>query len=85
MRKQKWSDFFGALCATATVAGVVATANHMQKKYGVKSVSSLMDYKRIANYALDKFLFDNEKLLASIEEKINKVKVTETEKNNEQI
>lgn len=31
MRKQKWSDFFGAVCATATVALVAASAKHVQK------------------------------------------------------
>ena len=48
MRKQKWSDFFGAVCAATTVALVAASAKHVQKKYGVRNVSTLMDYKKIA-------------------------------------
>ena len=46
MRKQKWSDFFGAVCAATTVALVAASAKHVQKKYGVRNVSTLMDYKK---------------------------------------
>ena len=63
MRKQKWSDFFGAVCGAATVAAVALGAKHMQKKYGVRNVSALMDYQKVANYAFEKLVLDNEKLL----------------------
>ncbi len=70
MRKQKWSDFFGAIYGTATIAAVALGAKHMQKKYGIRNVSSLMDYKRIANYAFEKFVLDNEKLLDAVGSKM---------------
>ncbi len=79
MRKQKWSDFFGAVCATATVALVAASAKHVQKKYGVRNVSTLMDYKKIANYAFEKLVLDNDKLLESVGTKLTTAKAQETE------
>ncbi|MGN0519497.1 MAG: hypothetical protein ACI4LB_02040 [Candidatus Fimenecus sp.] len=80
MCKQKWSDFFGAVCATATVAIVAASAKHMQKKYGVRNVSALMDYKKVANYAFEKLVLDNDKFLAGVGAKLAAAKVEETEK-----
>lgn len=74
MRKQKWSDFFGAICASAAVATVAAAAHHVQKKYGVKNVSTLMDYKKVGNYALEKLVFDNDKLFDSISMKLTAAK-----------
>lgn len=70
MRKQKWSDFFGAVCGAATVAAVALGAKHMQKKYGVRNVSTLMDYKKVANYAFEKLVLDNEKLLDAVGSKM---------------
>lgn len=70
MQKQKWSDFFGLLCASATVAVVAASARHMQKKYGVRNVSSLLDYKKVANDAVEKLLFDNDKLFEMVGDKL---------------
>lgn len=70
MRKQKWSDFYGAVCGAATVAAVALGAKHMQKKYGIRNVSSLMDYKKIVNYAFEKFVLDNEKLLDAVGSKM---------------
>lgn len=70
MRKQKWSDFYGAVCGAATVATVALGAKHMQKKYGIRNVSSLMDYKKIVNYAFEKFVLDNEKLLDAVGSKM---------------
>lgn len=80
MRKQKWSDFFGAVCATATVALVAASAKHAQKKYGVRNVSTLMDYKKIANYAFEKLILDNDKLPEIVGAKLAVAKAEETEK-----
>jgi len=71
MRKQKWSDFYGAIFGAVTVAAVALGAKHMQKKYGVRNVSSLMDYKKIANYAFEKFVLDNEKLLDAVGSKMS--------------
>lgn len=70
MRKQKWSDFFGAVCGAATVAAVALGAKHMQKKYGVRNVSSLMDYQKVANYAFEKLVLDNEELLYAVGSKM---------------
>lgn len=70
MRKQKWSDFFGAVCGSATVTAVALGAKHMQKKYGVRNVSTLMDYKKVANYAFEKLVLDNEKLLDAVDSKM---------------
>ena len=80
MRKQKWSDFFGVVCATATVALVGASAKHVQKKYGVRNVSTLMDYKKIANYAFEKLILDNDKLPEIVGAKLAVAKAEETEK-----
>lgn len=80
MHKQKWSDFFGAVCAATTVGVVAAGAKHMQKKYGIKNVSTLMDYKQIVNYAFEKLVWDNDKLLESIVSKLASPKAEETEK-----
>ena len=80
MRKQKWSDFFGAVCATATVALVAESAKHVQKKYGVRNVSTLMDYKKIANYAFEKLILDNDKLPEIVGAKLAVAKAEETEK-----
>lgn len=80
MRKQKWSDFFGAVCAATTVGLVAAGAKHMQKKYGIRNVSTLMDYKKIANYAFEKLVWDNDKLLESVGTKLISQKAEETEK-----
>lgn len=73
MRKQKWSDFYGAVCATATVTVVALCAKHVQKKYGVRNVSTLMDYKKIANYAFEKLVLDNEKLLEAVGSRCNTI------------
>ncbi|MCI5738560.1 MAG: hypothetical protein MR290_02055 [Ruminococcus sp.] len=80
MRKQKWSDFFGAVCATATVALVAASAKHVQRKYGVRNASTLMDYKKIANYAFEKLILDNDKLPEIVGAKLAVAKAEETEK-----
>ena len=80
MRKQKWSDFFGAVCAATTVALVAASAKHVQKKYGVRNVSTLMDYKKFANYAFEKLILDNDKLSEFVGTKLAEAKAEETEK-----
>ncbi len=80
MRKQKWSNFFGAIGACTALSCVAVCARHVQKKFGEKPGGFSIDYRGIAEYAFDKFVLNNEKLLLSIGDKLeNDKNNTETE------
>lgn len=79
MKSGKWSNFWGAVCATATLGTVYVSVKRVRKKYGIVHVSSLLDYRKIGNYALDKFLFDNDRFLEKIVTKLPTAENTETE------
>lgn len=66
MQKQKWSSFYGAILAGVTLECVAIGVKHMRKKYGEKNRGFLVNYQRLAEYAFDKFVLNNDKLLASV-------------------
>lgn len=71
MKKQKWSNFFGAVLAGTTLECVSLCVKHVRKKYGEKRGRLTVDYQGIAEYAFDKFVLNNDKLLASVGEKLD--------------
>ncbi|MEZ3496897.1 MAG: hypothetical protein K1V97_04940 [Lachnospiraceae bacterium] len=71
MKKQKWSNFYGAVFAGVTLECVALCIKHVRKKYGEKRSGFSVDYQGIAEYAFDKFILNNDKLLASVGEKLN--------------
>lgn len=66
MNKRKWLNFQGTLLAGTTLAAIAVCAKHVQKKYGEKPSGFSVDYKGLANYAFEKFVLNNEKVLDMI-------------------
>lgn len=71
MRKQKWSNFYGTVLAGVTLECVALCVKHVRKKYGEKPHGFSVNYQGIAEYAFDKFVLNNDKLLASVGEKLD--------------
>lgn len=71
MRKQKWSNFYGTVLAGITLECVALCVKHVRKKYGERRSGFSVDYQGIAEYAFDKFVLNNGKLLASVGEKLD--------------
>lgn len=71
MQKQKWSNFHGTVLAGVTLECVAICVKHMRKKYGESQHRLSVNYQGIAEYAFDKFVLNNDKLLASIGEKLD--------------
>lgn len=80
MRKQKWTNLKGTLLAGGALAGVWACAKHVQKKYGERPSGFSVDYKGVAEYAFQKFILNNEKVLDLIGSKLD---IPEIEENND--
>lgn len=71
MQKQKWSNFYGTVLAGVTLECVALCIKHMRKKYGEKHHGFSVNYQGITEYAFDKFVLNNDKLLASVSEKLD--------------
>ncbi len=71
MNKRKWLNFQGSLLAGTTLVGIAACAKHVQKKYGEKPSGFSIDYKGLANYAFEKFVLNNDKVLELIGSKLD--------------
>ena len=48
MKKQKWSNFYGAVFAGVTLECVALCIKHVRKKYGEKRSGFSVDYQGIA-------------------------------------
>lgn len=72
MKKTKWANFAGSVLATATLGVVAASSNHVRKKYGQsKEHLFLSDLQYLGNYALDRFVFNNEKTLEWLDARLH--------------
>lgn len=71
MQKQKWSNFHGTVLAGVTLECVALCIKLVRKKYGEKHHGFSVNYQGIAEYAFDKFVLNNDKLLASVSEKLD--------------
>lgn len=71
MQKQKWSNFYGTILAGVTLECVALCIKLVRKKYGEKHHGFSVNYQGIAEYAFDKFVLNNDKLLASVSEKLD--------------
>lgn len=72
MKKTKWTNFAGSVLATATLGVVAASSNHVRKKYGQsKEHLFLSDLQYLGNYALDRFVFNNEKTLEWLDARLH--------------
>lgn len=76
MNKKKWCNFFGDICAIATVSSVYIAANHKAKKYGQKYKGFSIDKWYLIDYAANKFIGDG----TNIAEKVGKMMANPKEK-----
>ena len=72
MKKNKWANFAGDVCAVATLSVIAFSTKHVQKKYGdTNEHLFLHDVGYLGYYALDRFVLNNEKILAMLDEKLH--------------
>lgn len=72
MRKTKWADFHGAVLASATLGTLAIASNYVRKKYGEKKEKMfLSDLSYLGRYALERLVFDNEKTLVFLDDRLH--------------
>ena len=89
MRKGKWANCFGAVCAAGTLGTIAVASRHLAKKYGQKINNEKiinLDMNKIINLGIDKFLkTDDDELLNKVDFLLNKENPEEAQGNNDNI